>query len=227
MYSSYQAKYFKEQLTLQRPSNSIENLVSALAGARVDLNPHQVDAAMFAFKSPLSQGVLLADEVGLGKTIEAGLVLAQYFAERKRKILLIVPASLRNQWLSELDEKFYIKSIILESKNFNRLKKQGITNPFLQKDSVVICSYNFVASKQYEISKVDWDLVVIDEAHRLRNVYKTNNVTGKKLKESLRNRKKLLLTATPLQNNLILSIVLDRLYEPDKMSVFPMAIIPK
>lgn len=222
MYSSYQAKYFKEQLTLQRPSNSIENLVSALAGARVDLNPHQVDAAMFAFKSPLSQGVLLADEVGLGKTIEAGLVLAQYFAERKRKILLIVPASLRNQWLSELDEKFYIKSIILESKNFNRLKKQGITNPFLQKDSVVICSYNFVASKQYEISKVDWDLVVIDEAHRLRNVYKTNNVTGKKLKESLRNRKKLLLTATPLQNNLmelygLVSLIDDRVFGDTKI----------
>ena len=78
MYTDYQARYFKEQLTLQRPSSSIENLASALAGARVDLNPHQVDAAMFAFQSPLSQGVLLADEVGLGKTIEAGLVLAQY-----------------------------------------------------------------------------------------------------------------------------------------------------
>lgn len=222
MYSCYQAKYFKEQLTLQRPSSSIENLASALAGARVDLNPHQVDAAMFAFKSPLSQGVLLADEVGLGKTIEAGLVLAQYFAERKRKILLIVPAALRNQWLSELDEKFYIKSIILESKNFNSLKKQGVTNPFLQKDSVVICSYNFVASKQYEVSKIDWDLVVIDEAHRLRNVYKNNNVTGRKLKESLANRKKILLTATPLQNNLmelygLVSLIDDRVFGDAKI----------
>ena len=222
MYSSYQAKYFKEQLTLQRPSSSIENLVSALAGARVDLNPHQVDAAMFAFKSPLSQGVLLADEVGLGKTIEAGLVLAQYFAERKRKILLIVPAAIRNQWLSELDEKFYIKSIILESKNFNRLKRQGVGNPFEQKDSVVICSYNFAASKQFEVSKVNWDLVVIDEAHRLRNVYKTNNVTGRKLKDVLSNRRKLLLTATPLQNNLmelygLVSIIDDRVFGDSKI----------
>lgn len=217
MYTDYQARYFKEQLTLQRPSSSIENLVSALAGARVDLNPHQVDAAMFAFQSPLSQGVLLADEVGLGKTIEAGLVLAQYFAERKRKILLIVPAALRNQWLSELDDKFYIKSIILESKNFNSLKKQGIANPFDQKDAVVICSYNFVASKQLEVSQVNWDLVVIDEAHRLRNVYKPNNVTGRKLKEALKNRKKVLLTATPLQNNLmelygLVSIIDDRVF---------------
>lgn len=217
MYTDYQARYFKEQLTLQRPSSSIENLASALAGARVDLNPHQVDAAMFAFQSPLSQGVLLADEVGLGKTIEAGLVLAQYFAERKRKILLIVPAALRNQWLSELDDKFYIKSIILESKNFNSLKKQGIANPFDQKDAVVICSYNFVASKQLEVSQVNWDLVVIDEAHRLRNVYKPNNVTGRKLKEALKNRKKVLLTATPLQNNLmelygLVSIIDDRVF---------------
>jgi SNF2 family DNA or RNA helicase len=94
-----------------------------LSGAKVDLNPHQIDAALFALRSPLSNGVLLADEVGLGKTIEAAIVIAQYWAERKRRILLIVPASLRNQWLSELDEKFYIKSVILESKNYNQMKR--------------------------------------------------------------------------------------------------------
>ena len=221
MYTKYQAKYFKEQLTLKRPSSSIENLASALAGARVDLNPHQVDAAMFAFHSPLSNGVILADEVGLGKTIEAGIVIAQYFAERKKNILLVVPASLRNQWLTELEEKFYIKSIILESKNFNSMKKQGLLNPFNQ-NKVAICSYNFVASKELEVSKVNWDLVIIDEAHRLRNVYKTNNVTGRKLKKALQNRKKLLLTATPLQNNLmelygLVSIIDDRVFGDAKI----------
>ena len=97
-YTFYQSRYFQEQLMLKRPSGNGSNLVPALAGAKVDLNPHQVDAAMFAFQSPLSNGVLLADEVGLGKTIEAGIVIAQYRAEHKRKILLIVPASLRNQW---------------------------------------------------------------------------------------------------------------------------------
>lgn len=221
LYTSYQARYFEEQLNLNRPSNSLNSLAPALSGARVDLNPHQVDAALFTFNSPLSNGVILADEVGLGKTIEAGIVMAQYWAERKRKILLIVPASLRNQWLSELDEKFYIKSVIMESKNFNGIKKGGIANPFEQKDQVVICSYNFIAQKQLDVKRVDWDLVIIDEAHRLRNVYKKNNVTGNKLKDALRGKKKLLLTATPLQNNLmelygLVSIIDERVFSDAK-----------
>lgn len=220
-YTLYQARYFAEQITLRRPSSSLDSLVPSLAGAKVDLNPHQIDAALFAFKSPLSSGVLLADEVGLGKTIEAGIIIAQYWAEHKRKVLLIVPASLRNQWLSELNEKFYIKSMILESKNFNKLKKKGILNPFYQKDKIVICSYNFAAQKQKEVSGINWDLVVIDEAHRLRNVYKNSNVTGNKLKSALKGRKKLLLTATPLQNNLmelygLVSIIDERVFSDSK-----------
>lgn len=65
--------------------------------AQIDLNPHQIEAALFAFQSPLSNGVIIADEVGLGKTIEAGLVLCQYWSEFKRKIIIIAPASLRKQ----------------------------------------------------------------------------------------------------------------------------------
>lgn len=203
MYTSYHSKYYATQLTLKRPSNSIESLASSLSGAKVDLNPHQIDAALFAFRSPISNGVLLADEVGLGKTIEAGIVIAQNWAERKRNILLIVPASLRNQWLSELDEKFYLKSMILESKNYNQLKKTGKLNPFKSNDSIVICSYNFAAQKASDVANVKWDLVVVDEAHRLRSVYKPSNVIGNKLKIALANKKKVLLTATPLQNSLM------------------------
>ena len=98
-----------------------------MSGVKVDLNPHQVDAALFALKSPLSSGALLADEVGLGKTIEAGLALAQYWSERRRRILLIVPASLRTQWRAELEEKFFIKSRILESANFTIITPDGKT----------------------------------------------------------------------------------------------------
>ncbi len=219
--SIYQARYFAEQLTLKRPCGNIENLMGTLAGAKVDLNPHQVDAALFAFASPLSKGVLLADEVGLGKTIEAGIAIAQYFAEHKRSILLIVPASLRNQWLSELDEKFYIKSIILESKNYNQMKKQGIYNPFDQKGKVVICSYNFASLKKSDVERVNWDLAIIDEAHRLRNVYKPSNKIGNNLKNALQDKKKILLTATPLQNNLmelygLVSILDDKVFSDVK-----------
>lgn len=202
-YTPYQSRYFAEQIVLKRPQSSIDGLASAMSGVKVDLNPHQVDAALFAVKSPLSTGALLADEVGLGKTIEAGLVLAQCWAERKRRILLIVPASLRMQWRSELSEKFFIDSILMESASFNKAKKAGALNPFEVKNAVVICSYNFAARKDFEIRNIPWDLVIMDEAHRLRNVYKPNNVMGNKLKNALSGRKKLLLTATPLQNNLM------------------------
>lgn len=202
-YTPYQSRYFAEQIALKRPQSSFDSIASAMSGVKVDLNPHQVDAAMFAVKSPLSNGAILADEVGLGKTIEAGLVLAQYWAERRRKIILIVPASLRMQWRQELEDKFYIDSVLMESKEFNRLRKAGVTNPFEVSNKVVICSYDFASRKASELKAVNWDLVIMDEAHRLRNVYKPNNVTGNKLKAALSGRKKLLLTATPLQNNLM------------------------
>ena len=153
-YTPYQTRYFAEQILLKRPQSSIDGLASAMSGVKVDLNPHQVDAALFALKSPLSSGALLADEVGLGKTIEAGLVLAQCWSERKRRILLIVPAALRTQWRTELDEKFFIKSRILESANYNKAKKDGEFNPFDIKDEVVICSYNFASLKEIDVKSI-------------------------------------------------------------------------
>ena len=123
--TDYHAKYFAHELTKRCSSDSLEKLAGALVDAQVDLNPHQVSAALFAFKSPLSKGALLADEVGLGKTIEAGILLSQKWAERKRKILIIVPSSLRKQWNRELLEKFFLPSEILEARNFNKAIKLG------------------------------------------------------------------------------------------------------
>jgi adenine-specific DNA-methyltransferase len=174
-----------------------------VAGAQVDMNPHQVDAALFAFASPLSKGALLADEVGLGKTIEAGLVISQRWAEQKRRILIIAPSNLRKQWHQELNEKFFIPCTILESKSYNADIKAGHFRPFEKSDSVVICSYQFARNKASDVHAMPWDLVVIDEAHRLRNVYKTSNIIANTLKSALSERNKLLLTATPLQNSLL------------------------
>ena len=201
--SSYHAKYFAYELTKRCPSDSIEKLSSTLANAQVDLNPHQIEAALFAFKSPLSMGAILADEVGLGKTIEAGLVLSQKWAERKRKILLIVPAALRKQWITELQEKFFLPSVILEAKSFNQYIKDGNLNPFNQEDNIVICSYHFARGKSAYVKQTKWDLAVIDEAHRFRNVYRTSNKIAREIKESLADVPKILLTATPLQNSLL------------------------
>ena len=201
--TSYHAKYFAHELTKRYSSNSLGKFTASLSDAQVDLNPHQVDAALFAFQSPLSKGAVLADEVGLGKTIEAGIVISQKWAERKRKILIITPANLRKQWNQEIADKFFLPSVILEAKSFNEEVQKANFNPFHQKESIVICSYQFVKSKAVYVSKVEWDLVVIDEAHRLRNVYKPNNKIAKAVKEAVAHAPKILLTATPLQNSLL------------------------
>ena len=106
MITPYHARYFAYELTRRRQPEGVDRLSMALFDACVDLNPHQIEAALFALRSPLSKGVILADEVGLGKTIEAGLVLCQYWAEGKRRLLVICPASLRKQWSLEIQEKF-------------------------------------------------------------------------------------------------------------------------
>ncbi|MBN1781947.1 DEAD/DEAH box helicase, partial [bacterium] len=202
MITPYHAKYFAYELTKRSSSDSIQKLASTLVDAQVDLNPHQVDAALFAFISPLSKGAILADEVGLGKTIEAGLVISQKWAERKRKILIIVPSNLRKQWHQELADKFFLESKLLETPSFNKAVKRGKLNPFESK-SIIICSYHFARAKESYLRLVNWDLVVIDEAHRLRNVYKPTNKIANAIKNALENVPKLLLTATPLQNSLL------------------------
>ncbi len=198
----HHAKFFAHELTKRCSADSIEKFAGALVDAQVDLNPHQVEAALFAFHSPLSKGALLADEVGLGKTIEAGLVLSQKWAERKRRVLVIVPANLRKQWHQEIQEKFFLPCKILEARSYNEEIKRGHFRPF-EADAVVICSYQFARSKASDVNAGRWDLVVIDEAHRLRNVYKPSNVIANTLKTALNDFPKLLLTATPLQNSLL------------------------
>ena len=198
----YHAKYFAYELTKRCPSDSVEKFAGALVDAQVDLNPHQVEAALFAFRSPLSKGAILADEVGLGKTIEAGILLAEKWAERKRRLLVIVPSNLRKQWSQELADKFFLPSAILENRTFNEEVKHGNLNPFLQ-EAVIICSYQFARTKEPYVQQTQWDLVVIDEAHRLRNVYKNTSKIANSIKAAVAPFKKALLTATPLQNSLL------------------------
>ena len=201
-YSPQQLAFFAHQLTRRAASSSMEAMAGVLLDAQVDLNPHQIDAAMFATSNPLSKGSILADEVGLGKTIEAGLLIAQRWAERKRRILVITPANLRKQWHQELADKFGLSATLLEAKSFRQAVKDGAINPFNQ-SGIIICSYQFAARRSGDIKAVPWDLVVIDEAHRLRNVYKPENKTARTLQETLSHCQKVLLTATPLQNSLL------------------------
>ena len=195
-YSSVQLLYYAWQLSRNRGGADDDKLTGVLSEARVDLTPHQVMAALFAFQSPFSKGVILADEVGLGKTIEAGIVISQFWAEHKRCILIIAPATLRRQWSMELEDKFFLDSLILE-------KKQGIyLNHLYDGKQVYIYSYQYAARQAETLSAAKWDLVVYDEAHKLRNVYKSAPSMATRLKAAFADCHKLLLTATPLQNNI-------------------------
>src|SRR5690606_22145295 len=177
MINQYQAKYYAYELTKKATSDSPEKFGATLMDAKVELNPHQVEAALFAFKSPYSKGAILADEVGLGKTIEAGILLSQSWSERKRRILIICPSALRKQWVNEHEDKFYLKAEVLDNISYNKKAKAGVINPFDNVDTIKVCSYQFARKKAEEIQLTSWDLVVLDEAHFLRNSYKFGNVT--------------------------------------------------
>ena len=200
MTTAYHAKYFAHALT-REGGEGVDRLARSLFDACVDLNPHQIESAIFAMRSPLVKGVLLADEVGLGKTIEAGLVLCQNWAERRRRLLIVCPASIRKQWALELEEKFHVPSIVLDAKTYREAQKDGTPGPF-ETDRVVICSMHFASSRASEIRAIPWDLVVIDEAHKLRSAYRQSNRMGQNIRWALEDRRKILLTATPLQNSL-------------------------
>lgn len=199
--NNYQNKYWAYEVLSDNSDNGFGNISESISSSKIDLNPHQIQAAIFALKSPTSQGVILADEVGLGKTIEAGLVLSEYFLRGKQKLLIICPASLRKQWERELEEKFDIPTRLLDKTaydSFHKVKK----NP-LDFSGCIICSYNFAAALKDEIKAQNFDLAVIDEAHKLRNLYEGKTVIANSLFNALTDTKKILLTATPLHNSIM------------------------
>ena len=196
----HHAKYYAHDLT-RRAASGMERLSTALFDAAVDLNPHQIEAALFALHSPLSKGAILADEVGLGKTIEAGIVLCQYWAERRRRLLVICPASIRKQWALELQEKFSLPAVVLDAKTYREARRDA-RDP-LHPGAVLIVSYYFAHALRDELRAIKWDLAVIDEAHKLRNAYRPSNKVGQGIRWATEDCRKLLLTATPLQNSLL------------------------
>lgn len=175
----------------------LKNPYRCLHMADIDINPHQVEAFTFALSSLESGGAILADEVGLGKTIEAGLVIKYLLQSGRDKILLIIPSNLRKQWQVELEEKFDITSLIVDSANW-----ADYLTEIKKKQFVIIVSYNFASMRREYLGKVAWDFCVFDEAHRLRNVYKSGSKMANNLYELTKGIPKILLTATPMQNTL-------------------------
>jgi len=201
--SVFLRKYLAEKISLRKMAGSLSRISSVLAKSTIDLNPYQIHAALYAFNSPLSRGAILADEVGLGKTIEAGIIISQLWAEGKKKILIMTPASLRKQWQDELLSKFGIESEIWDGPSFNAQVSTGGNVPFTH-DGIFISSYHFVYSHLGLIEKQPWDVVIIDEAHRFRRVYRGRDASkmAYDIREIIKDKPKVLLTATPLQNSL-------------------------
>ena len=196
--TNYQAKYYAHELQRSYANDHVGKLAGLLFDAQVEPKPHQIDAALFALQTPFLPGVIMADEVGLGKTIEAGIVITQYWAERKRSILIVTPSSLRQQWKQELYEKFLIPASILDPKSKDALLAQTTG----RQSEVLICSYEFAQRHEQSLLRA-WDLVVADEAHRLRNHWTGKGKTAEAVSHIVAGaHKTVLLTATPLQNKL-------------------------
>lgn len=170
---------------------------SCLDNDKIDLNPHQIEALVFAVEAIKLGGAILADEVGLGKTIEASLVMRYLHKSGYRKMLLIIPSSLCRQWQIELYEKFAMEAAIVDRQNLENYHTE------VSKElSVVIVSYNFAAGNVTLLSNVKWDLVIFDEAHKLRNVHKAGSKQAERILQLTKGIPKLMLTATPVQNSL-------------------------
>ena len=201
--STFLKRYLAEKISSQKMAGNLIRLSSVLSHSTIDLNPHQIHAALYAFNSPLSRGAILADEVGLGKTIEAGIIIAQLWAENKKKILILCPASLRNQWQDELLTKFGLESEVWDGPSFIKKTSTGEKAP-LTYEGIFIVSYQFVYTHLDLVKNQPWNVVIIDEAHRFRRVYRGRDASkmAYDIREAIKDKPKALLTATPLQNNL-------------------------
>lgn len=202
-----------------------ENPYSCLLDTSIDINPHQVDAFCAAVKALKTGGIILADEVGLGKTIEAGLVIKYVIKSGAKKILISLPASLRKQWEVELLEKFdfpdgTIKILDKQAINYDPI---GILDHWLkdpQKVCIALTSYDFSSKLMKKYPSVKWDFIVIDEAHNMRNIFHGTK-RAKRLYDQSHNIPKILLTATPLQNSLsdlhgLVSFIDPRIFGTEK-----------
>jgi len=193
-----------------------------LLNADIALNPHQINAFCAAIQALKTGGIILADEVGLGKTIEAGLVLNYVIGSGAKKILISLPATLRKQWEVELLEKFGINAVILDRYTVEH-DVLTIKHQLEDRDkvSLVLASYDYSSKLIKRFPSVKWDFLVIDEAHNLRNVFHGTK-RAKNLYDLTKEIPKILLTATPLQNALtdlhgLVSFIDPRIFGSEKV----------
>lgn len=175
---------------------------SCLLNTNIEVNPHQINAFCAAVQALKTGGIVLADEVGLGKTIEAGLTLKYVLNSGAKRVLIVLPATLRKQWKVELEEKFNIQATILD--RYTVESNLSFWKSSLEKRDkirIIITSYDYSSKLMQRLPNIKWDFIIIDEAHNLRNVFHGTK-RAKRLYEFTKGIPKILLTATPLQNSL-------------------------
>ena len=172
-----------------------------LLSADIELNPHQINAFCAAIQALKTGGIILADEVGLGKTIEAALVLNYVIDSGAKNAMIVLPATLRKQWEVELDEKFHRKVRILDRPTVEKETRKIKAWLESSQVSVVLASYDYSSKLMKRFPEIKWDFLIIDEAHNLRNVFHGTK-RAKRLYDLTEGIPKILLTATPLQNSL-------------------------
>ena len=193
-----------------------------LLDANIELNPHQINAFCAALQALKTGGIVLADEVGLGKTIEAGLVLKYVLESGAKRVLIALPASLRKQWELELEEKFNLESVILDRLTVEKESREWRSRlTDTSKVRIVLTSYDYSSKLMKRFPEVKWDFIIIDEAHNLRNVFHGTK-RAKNLYELSKGIPKILLTATPLQNSLtdlhgLISFIDPRIFGSEKV----------
>ena len=149
-----------------------ESPFRCLLNTNIEINPHQINAFCAAIQALKTGGIVLADEVGLGKTIEAGLTLKYVLDSGAKHVLIALPATLRKQWEVELEEKFNLQTSILDRLTVESnlsFWKACLENR--DEVRIVITSYDYSSKLMQRFSNVKWDFIIIDEAHNLRNVF--------------------------------------------------------
>ena len=211
-----------EQYSLYKKQQLAESPFKCLLNADIEPNPHQINAFCAAIQALKTGGIILADEVGLGKTIEAGLVLNYVIDSGAKKVLISLPATLRKQWEVELLEKFRRQAIILDRYTVEH-DRVNIQRRLENKNelSIVIASYDYSSKLIKRFPQVKWDFLIIDEAHNLRNVFHGTK-RAKNLYDLTKGIPKILLTATPLQNSLtdlhgLVSFIDPRIFGSEKV----------
>lgn len=179
------------------------NKILSLSNSRTRILAHQVEST-FRVMDSLNRRFLIADEVGLGKTIEAGLVIKELeYRHGHRRILIVCPASLLYQWQQEMQSKFNDRFVIMDRNVMRKALARG-SNPW-EDNGKIICSLDFIKSKRVlkMLESVSWDTVIFDEAHRLRRDSRRATLAYDAAQQiSGRARALLLLTATPFRGNL-------------------------